>query len=74
MRNDRRDLGSSVVVPRIEKRWVYGALVNSPWSVSPARSEQSYNPFLLQPSIRKKQCCNWGIYLFVDISLSARTR
>lgn len=47
--NDRWGLGPSVVVLRIQKRWVYGALVNNVWSVSSSNSDPSYNNFLMQP-------------------------
>jgi hypothetical protein len=44
-------LGPSVVVLRIHKQWVYGALANNVWSLGDSNSKAAYNNFLLQPFV-----------------------
>jgi hypothetical protein len=44
-------LGPSVVVLRMHRQWVYGALVNNLWSLGDSNSKDAFNNFLLQPFV-----------------------
>jgi hypothetical protein len=56
-------LGPTVVVLKVGKPWVYGALLNNVWSVSEDSGRSDVNQFLMQPFVNYNFTSSPGRYL-----------